>query len=99
MCRDHFETELEEPISTSVEPPPIIIRIRPQLVKRASGSRTSCLYAANLVTGLCVTDNEEISDNYPNDRELSVMAWRIRSTGASESPTHSRPNFRGRPLH
>ena len=99
MCRDHFETELDEPIRTSVEPLPVIIRIQPQLAKRALGSRTSCLYAANLVIGLCATYNEEASDSCPNNRELSIMAWRIRSTGASESPTHCKPNFRRRPLH
>lgn len=43
--------------------------------------------------------NEEISDSCPNDRELSSMAWRIRSIEASESPTYCRQNFRQRPLH
>src|ERR687893_2554008 len=99
MCRDHFETELDEPIRTSVEPLPVIIRIQPQLAKRALGSRTSCLYAANLVIGLCATYNEEASDSCPNNRELNIMAWRIRSTGAKKRPTPRKRHFPRRPVH
>jgi hypothetical protein len=58
----------------------------------------ACLYAANLIIGLCATYNKGISDSFPNDRELVSMAWRIRSIGASESPTYGRPNVRQRPL-
>jgi hypothetical protein len=59
----------------------------------------ACLYAANLVIGLCATYNKEISDSFPNDRELISMAWRIWSIGASESPIYVRPNVRQRTLH